>query len=79
MSDSVVAQTSPYAIDVKEGEKYAWCTCGRSSNQPLCDGTHKDFGFKPLLHVAEKDETIHMCGCKTTKNPPYCDGSHKAL
>jgi CDGSH-type Zn-finger protein len=79
MAEVVVAQKNPYAIDVKAGERYAWCTCGRSAKQPLCDGTHKEFGFSPLPHVPEEDGTIHMCGCKHTKNPPFCDGSHKDL
>ena len=79
MAEVVIAQTSPYAIDVKASEKYAWCTCGRSDKQPLCDGTHKEFGFSPLIHTPEEDGTAHMCGCKMTKNPPFCDGSHKDL
>ena len=34
MSDPVVAQTSPYRVDLEEGQKYAYCTCGLSDKQP---------------------------------------------
>lgn len=79
MADPVVAQKSPYATEVVAGQRYAWCTCGRSSKQPLCDGTHKEFGFSPMSHVPEEDGKVFFCGCKMTKNPPFCDGTHKNL
>ena len=25
-------------VDVVEGKSYYWCTCGKSSKQPFCDG-----------------------------------------
>ena len=34
MSDPVIAQKSPYAVELEEGKTYAWCACGRSGNQP---------------------------------------------
>jgi CDGSH-type Zn-finger protein len=40
MADPVVAQKSPIPVDVEEGKNYFWCTCGKSSKQPFCDGTH---------------------------------------
>jgi CDGSH-type Zn-finger protein len=27
---------------------YYWCSCGRSANQPFCDGSHGETGFVPL-------------------------------
>ncbi len=79
MPESVIAQKSPYTIELEEGKTYAWCACGRSNNQPLCDGSHKDTGFKPTVFTAEKSESAHMCGCKRTGNSPMCDGTHKSL
>ena len=35
----LVAQKAPYQAKVKAGRTYYWCSCGRSANQPLCDGT----------------------------------------
>ena len=71
------AGDSPMAIALEEGKKYAWCTCGLSENQPLCDGAHKGKGMSPQIFVAEKTETKYFCTCKQTKNGPFCDGSHK--
>lgn len=79
MPDAVVAQSSPYPLDVEAGRKYAWCACDRSQSQPLCDGSHKDTGFAPLIFTAERTETIYLCGCKHTRKPPRCDGSHARL
>ena len=80
MSDPVVAQASPYCVDLEEGKKYAFCTCGLSDKQPFCNGAHKDAGeFKPNIFVAEKTETVSLCGCKQTGNSPRCDGSHNSL
>ncbi len=80
MTDRVIAQNSPYKVDLKEGEKYAWCTRGLSTNQPLRNGAYKQTDdLKPLVFVAEKDETVFLCGCKQTGNRPACDRAHKSL
>ncbi len=80
MTDPVVAQASPYKVELEEGQKYAFCTCGLSDKQPYCNGAHKEADvFKPNVFVAEKTETAFLCGCKQTGNAPRCDGSHKSL
>ena len=28
------------AIEVEQGKSYFWCSCGKSSKQPFCDGSH---------------------------------------
>ena len=34
------AGESAIAVDVEQGESYYWCSCGKSSKQPFCDGSH---------------------------------------
>ena len=80
MSDEpVIAQKSPYPVEVEAGKTYFWCACGRSATQPFCDGSHKGTGFAPMRHTAEKDGTLFFCGCKATGAAPLCDGSHNRL
>lgn len=77
--EPVVARTTPYSVLVEAGKHYLWCACGRSENQPFCDGSHKCTGMTPVTFEAEKKEWIWFCGCKQTGNAPLCDGSHKKL
>ena len=79
MAEPIVAQKSPYPVDVEAGKKYFWCACGRSKNQPFCDGSHKGSGLSPVAYEATQAKKVWFCGCKTTKKQPLCDGSHNAL
>ncbi len=79
MSEPVIAQRSPYAVEVEEGKRYAWCSCGLAKNQPFCDGSHKGTGLKPLVFQAKATETVYLCGCKATQSGPFCDGTHNNL
>ena len=72
-----IADIKPNAVDVTKNEEYHWCSCGRSSNQPFCDGSHVGTGFTPLAFTAAESDKAFLCQCKQTSNPPYCDGSHK--
>lgn len=80
MSDEpVCAQKGPYQIELQAGKAYFWCTCGRSANQPFCDGAHKPTTFKPQRFVAEESGTFNLCGCKASDDKPFCDGTHNML
>ena len=70
---------APIGIDVVEGEKYWWCTCGKSKNQPWCDGSHEGSDFAPAPWTATESRKVYVCACKHTKNAPFCDGSHVPL
>lgn len=75
----IVAQKSPIVIDVEAGVKYFWCTCGKSTKQPFCDGSHKGSDFRPLIWEADLDGKKFFCGCKMTAGKPFCDGTHSKL
>ncbi len=79
MEQPQIAQKSPYQVDVLAGKTYFWCACGRSKNQPFCDGSHKGTGLSPVQFKPEESKTVWLCGCKQTKTRPMCDGTHKSL
>jgi CDGSH iron-sulfur domain-containing protein 3 len=66
-----------YTRNVEKDQEYWWCACGRSADQPFCDGSHKGTGVSPVQYVGKRDQAISFCGCKRTGNAPLCDGSHE--
>jgi len=78
MPEPVIAQKGPFVVEEKS-PKIAWCQCGRSSNQPYCNGSHKGTGFSPIIVELAEDKRVAWCGCKHSGNKPYCDGTHKTL
>ena len=64
------------AVEVEAGKSYYWCSCGKSSKQPFCDGSHKGSEFNPVAYKAEATKKMFFCACKQTNNQPFCDGSH---
>lgn len=77
---SIIAKKEPAQTFVEEGKNYAWCACGRSVDQPFCDGTHnRASDLKPRIFKPQKSGEVWLCQCKQTSNPPYCDGTHNTL
>ena len=70
------ARGDSIAVEVVQGKSYYWCSCGKSSKQPFCDGSHKGTEFNSVVYKAEKTKKIFFCACKQTNNQPFCDGSH---
>lgn len=68
-------QKTPYVMDVEPGT-YAWCACGKSANQPYCDGSHAGSEFRPLIEKIGESKKVAWCGCKLTGKAPFCDGTH---
>ena len=78
MSEPVIANKFPYVSELEAGE-YWWCSCGKSKNQPFCDGSHKGSEFNPVKFSLTEKTKVFLCGCKHTATPPFCDGTHKNL
>ncbi|MCG7496128.1 glutamate synthase-related protein [Vibrio sp. Of7-15] len=77
MNKPVIANNKPKAVELEQGSEYYFCTCGKSNNQPFCDGSHKGSTFKPKAFIADETQTAYLCACKHSANIPFCDGSHK--
>jgi CDGSH-type Zn-finger protein len=78
MSEAKIAANRPAVLELEPGTYY-WCACGRSQNQPWCDGSHEGTGLTPVELEIEEKKKVALCQCKRTANAPFCDGSHKAL
>lgn len=72
----IIANNKPKPVELKAGQEYYFCTCGRSANQPFCDGSHAGTDFTPQPFTATEDGEAYLCQCKQTANKPFCDGTH---
>ena len=79
MSDAVIADRRPAVLELEPGETYWWCACGRSKNQPFCDGSHAGTGFSPIEFTVERKKNFALCQCKRTADSPWCDGTHAKI
>ena len=70
------AGNSAIVVEVEKNKSYFWCSCGLSSKQPFCDGSHKNTEFRPVKFIADETKKMFFCTCKQTNNQPFCDGSH---
>ena len=70
------AGESAIVVEVEKNKSYFWCSCGLSSKQPFCDGSHKNTEFSPVKFIADETKKMFFCACKQTNNQPFCDGSH---
>lgn len=78
MAEPTIAQKAPICVELDAGE-YWWCACGKSANQPFCDGSHKDSEFEPIKFTLTEKKSVWLCACKHSADRPFCDGSHSKL
>lgn len=73
-----IAGLAPIVEIVKAGT-YSWCSCGLSSTQPFCDGSHSGTKFSPLKVEIDEEKKCAWCTCKQSSKGAFCDGTHKRL
>jgi CDGSH-type Zn-finger protein len=78
MQELECPKRGPFAVELDSGT-YWWCACGRSKNQPFCDGSHQGTPFAPIKVDLTERQKVWLCGCKRSASKPMCDGTHKQL
>ena len=78
MDEPVIAARKPCVMNLEPGT-YWWCSCGRSKDQPWCDGSHAGTSFGPKEVVIEEERSYALCTCKHSAQGAMCDGAHKGL
>jgi CDGSH-type Zn-finger protein len=73
-----MADKRPKVLELEPGT-YKWCACGKTGNDPWCDGTHRGSEFRPhTIEIKEKGRYA-LCCCRRSGGAPFCDGTHKTL
>ena len=79
MSTPIVAQKGSFPTEVEEGRSYFWCTCGKSSKQPLCDGSHKGTDFTPLKYTLKRLARCFSVDASTVKTGRFAMGATQSF
>jgi len=66
----------PAYTQLEAGETYHFCTCGKSEDGVLCDGSHKGTDFKPREFTVNHTDGYYLCKCKKCYNGIFCDSNH---
>lgn len=78
MEKPIIGGILPLRLETVIGQKYLYCTCGRSKDGAICDGSHKGTGLTPKAFTAQRERSV-LCTCKRTKEAPFCSGAHRGL
>lgn len=78
MEKPLIFDKKPVMMKLGVGDYY-WCACGKSSNQPFCDGSHRGSGITPVAFKIDAEREVWLCNCKQSGNKPFCDGTHRSL
>lgn len=78
MDTPKIFDKKPIIMEMEAGT-YFWCACGKSNNQPFCDGSHRGSSFTPIKVEINEPKKVAWCACKHSKKAPFCDGTHRTL
>ena len=78
MEEPIIVQKKSKRLVLDAGD-YSYCRCGRSTNQPFCDGKHQGTSFSPKKFSLDEKTEVSLCMCKHTAASPFCDGTHRQL
>lgn len=70
---------TPVKVTLEANKTYHFCTCGKSADGVLCDGSHKGTTFTPQQFTVDKTKEYALCTCKKSQKVPFCDGTHRKL
>lgn len=63
-----------------EPGEYKYCACGRTKNNPFCDGSHREAtNIRPIPVTIKFKHEVKWCDCRKSKKLPFCDHSHREL
>ena len=78
MDKPVIIQKRSLKLEMDPGT-YFWCACGKSKDQPFCDGSHKGTKFMPEKVVIEEKQIFPWCMCRYSDKGARCDSKHREL
>jgi hypothetical protein len=64
MGDPCISAQEPAVISPDPGSYY-WCSCGRSRDQPFCDGSHEGTGCEPVEFTVDEKKEVALCSEST--------------
>ena len=67
----LIAKKIPANIHLEKNKKYFWCSCGRSKNQPFCDGSHVGTNLSPKEFIAGPQENFHFASVNLRRTRPF--------
>jgi CDGSH-type Zn-finger protein len=70
---------TPVKVNLEANKTHYFCTCGKSEDGVLCDGSHKGTTYTPKPFTVDTTKEYSLCACKKSGNIPFCDGTHRKL
>ena len=70
MPEPEIPQKRPYPMQVEAGKEYHVCMCGKSQNQPMCDGLMRAQALDQEFSKLPKQDSSRFADANTAKMKP---------